>query len=54
MDHYDDLDTIDEKLLPSSCTALLKAEVGAERAVVAAHESIARTYEPAVRSQAGQ
>src|SRR4051812_37752252 len=49
LDHYDDLSTIDDDLLPSSCTPELKAEVQAERNVVAMHETLARTAEPVVR-----
>ncbi len=54
LDHYSDLDIIDEKLLPSSCTPELKAEVQSERDVVATHESIARADQPIVRAEAGQ
>jgi putative membrane protein len=54
LDHYDDLDTIDEKLLPSSCTPELKAEVVSERGTIATHEVIARSDEPIVRAEAGQ
>ncbi|HVV50953.1 MAG TPA: DUF4142 domain-containing protein [Polyangia bacterium] len=52
LDHYDDLDTIDDDLLPSVCTPDLKAEVAAERNVVAMHETLARAAEPAVRAAA--
>jgi hypothetical protein len=52
LDHIDDLATIDEKLLPSSCTPDLKSEVTAERGVVAVHEAIAHTIEPTVRAAA--
>lgn len=54
LDHYDDLDTLDTDLLPSSCTPELKTEVASERATVAMHESIARTDQPIVRAEAGQ
>jgi putative membrane protein len=54
LDHVGDLDTIDGKLLPASCTADLKAEVAAERVVVATHEAIAHAIEPAVRAAAGK
>src|SRR6185312_7034345 len=54
LDHYDDLDAIDQHLLPSSCTPELKAEVTSERATVAAHESIARAKQPIVQAEAGQ
>ena len=52
LDHIGDLDAIDEKLLPSTCTPDLKAEVQAERLAVAIHEAIAHTIEPTVRAQA--
>jgi putative membrane protein len=52
LDHYDDLSTIDDDLLPSSCTPELKAEVAAERNVVAMHETLARSAEPVVRAAA--
>jgi putative membrane protein len=54
LDHVEDLDTIDEKLLPSTCTPDLKAEVQAERAVVAKHQGIAHVIEPTVRAQANR
>jgi putative membrane protein len=52
LDHVDDLDVIDEYLLPSACTPDLRAEVEAERATVALHQGIARTIEPIVRAAA--
>jgi putative membrane protein len=52
LDHVEDLDTIDDKLLPASCTPDLKAEVAAERVVVATHEAIAHAVEPTVRAAA--
>lgn len=52
LDHVGDLDTIDEKLLPSTCTPDLKSEVQAERGVVATHEAIAHAIEPTVRAAA--
>jgi hypothetical protein len=41
-----------EKLLPSTCTPDLKAEVQAERLTVATHEAIAHAVEPTVRAEA--
>jgi len=52
LDHIGDLDAIDEKLLPSTCTADLKAEVQAERLTVATHEAIVHAIEPTVRAAA--
>ena len=52
LNHYDNLSTIDDDLLPSSCTPELKAEVQAERNVIAMHETLARSAEPVVRAAA--
>ncbi len=54
LDHYGDLHTLDETLLPSACAAELKTEVQSERDTVAMHESIARADQPVVRAKAGQ
>jgi putative membrane protein len=52
LDHIGDLDAIDDKLLPSTCTPDLKAEVQAERLTVATHEAIVHAVEPTVRAEA--